>query len=222
MISTRNLEGMPDIAGLRRLTRSLAMLDAILSPEWEYRYYSFDSQWAEGELMASMRNGQGDHWFALFTSAGAALHGLAHESPMYRPDDPWPGIFSDLPSDFAGFLHEPAFDTRNSTFCIWRRVGDAEWHRGEIAFASGPDPDGSAELLHLLDGRPTSYQTFAKGYEVDLPLTAIESIYRHEPLSEALLEQLNSAIDLTSLQPDIDQIGYPENSSRDAGPGLPT
>jgi len=43
-ISTRDLGGMPDIRTFRRLTRSLAMLDAILSREWEHRYYSFDSQ----------------------------------------------------------------------------------------------------------------------------------------------------------------------------------
>ena len=44
-ISTRDLAGMPDIPALRRLTQSLAVLDAILSPEWENRYYSFDSRW---------------------------------------------------------------------------------------------------------------------------------------------------------------------------------
>ena len=90
MISTRDLTGLPDIRTLRRLTRSLAMLDAVLSPEWEYRYHSFDSHWAPGELMASMRNGQGDDWFSLFTSSGVVLIGLDHEAPMYRQDDPWP------------------------------------------------------------------------------------------------------------------------------------
>ena len=54
MISTRDLSAMPDLAGFRRLARSVAMLDAILSPEWEFRYYSFNSKWAEGEMMASM------------------------------------------------------------------------------------------------------------------------------------------------------------------------
>jgi hypothetical protein len=80
MISTRDLSRLPDIPLLRRLTRALSMLDAILSPEWEYRYHSFDSHWAEGETMASMRNGSGDHWFALYSAAGVALHGLAHET----------------------------------------------------------------------------------------------------------------------------------------------
>ena len=57
MISTRNLGRLPDVAGLRRLTRSLAMLDAILCAEWEDRYYSFNSKWADDQNMASMRDG---------------------------------------------------------------------------------------------------------------------------------------------------------------------
>lgn len=43
MISSRDLSGLPDVPALRRLMQSLAMLDAILSPEWEYRYFSFNS-----------------------------------------------------------------------------------------------------------------------------------------------------------------------------------
>ena len=34
MISTRDFRNLPDIPSFRRLVRALAMLDAILSPEW--------------------------------------------------------------------------------------------------------------------------------------------------------------------------------------------
>jgi len=64
-VNPRSLGERPDIPTFRRLTRSLAVLDAILSPAWEDRYYSFNAHWGPGELMASMRNGQGDQWFAL-------------------------------------------------------------------------------------------------------------------------------------------------------------
>ena len=37
-LSTATPERFPDIETLRRLTKSLAMLDAIICPEWEYRY----------------------------------------------------------------------------------------------------------------------------------------------------------------------------------------
>jgi hypothetical protein len=54
MVSKATLRSLPAIEDLRKLTQSLAMLDAIMSPEWEYRYYSFNSKWDEGEMMASM------------------------------------------------------------------------------------------------------------------------------------------------------------------------
>src|SRR6476659_3859665 len=66
----RSLGERPDIPTFRRLTRSLAVLDAILSPAWEDRYYSFNAHWGPGELMASMRNGQGDQWFASINASG--------------------------------------------------------------------------------------------------------------------------------------------------------
>ncbi len=53
MVIKATLAVLPDIEGLRNLTQSLAMLDAIMSPEWEYRYYSFNSKWDDGEMMAS-------------------------------------------------------------------------------------------------------------------------------------------------------------------------
>lgn len=55
MVSQKTLSALPDIESSKRLSQSLAMLDAIMSPEWEYRYYSFNSQWGEGEIKASMR-----------------------------------------------------------------------------------------------------------------------------------------------------------------------
>ncbi|WP_198087667.1 hypothetical protein [Variovorax sp. E3] len=212
-ISTKNLNGLPDIQGLQRLTQSLAMLDAILSPEWEYRYYSFNSAWAEGVAMASMRNGSGDHWFAVFCPAGAALHGLMHEAPTFRPGNPSPAIFERLPAAFhANLLHEPAFTTQDSTFCIWRLADEARWSCGTAEASTGEeDADGSAQLLGILAGRPEQYVEFAGDYyECDVDLDAVAAIYRHEPLSAALVERLNPEADLASLEGDIAEIGYPQ------------
>ena len=44
--STRNRSALPEPGDLRRLSQSLAMLDAILCPEWQYRYHSFNASWA--------------------------------------------------------------------------------------------------------------------------------------------------------------------------------
>src|ERR1700740_1935501 len=111
--STADLSALPEAVGLRRLCRSRAMLDAILCPEWPYRYHSFNANWAAGEEMASMRDGCGDGYFILFTKAGAIMKGFAHESEAWRRTSqrgqPLPGMFDGVPEEFAGFLDEPAF-----------------------------------------------------------------------------------------------------------------
>src|SRR6202035_3695076 len=68
---------LPDVQNLLRISKAIAVLDAILSPDWQYRYYSFNSRWAAGKQMASMRNGEGDHYFILFSQHGAILKGYA-------------------------------------------------------------------------------------------------------------------------------------------------
>jgi hypothetical protein len=210
-LSTKNLKDLPDIPELKRLAQSLAMLDAILSPEWEYRYYSFNQAWSDGGMVASMRNGSGDHWFAIFCAAGAALHGLAHEAPVFRPGNPQPAIFDRLPVVFhANLLHEPAFTTQDSTFCIWRQSGDGHWSCGPVELPAGEDPDGSAELLGILAGRPEQYAEFASDcYECEVDVEDVAAIYRHEPLGVELIRRLNPDTDLASLADDIAEIGYP-------------
>lgn len=211
-VNPRGLSDLPDIPAFGRLTRSLAVLDAILSPEWEDRYYAFDAHWAPGELMSSMRNGQGDHWFAVINASGIILFGLDHESPMYRPDDPWPGVLDGIPPELAAARDEPAFDTSNMTFCIWRRAAAPAWERGPVHFPPGDDPDGSARLLRHLDGHPETYVAFAaEYYEVAVPLEAVAAIYRHEPLTDALVARLNPARDVHDLASDLAEIGFPES-----------
>src|SRR6187401_2388373 len=147
MISTRELSLLPDVDGLRRTLQSMAMLDAILCPEWQYRDYSFNAAWSPGEQMGSMRNGSGDDFFAHFGAAGCWLKGFAHEYPMtsYRenPPRPWPGVLDAVPAEFGSSLREAAFGLADVTFCIWRRYVDPGWQVGPIEFPPDhPDPDG--------------------------------------------------------------------------------
>src|SRR5687767_9676969 len=124
VISTWDLSLLPDIQTLRQISQSLALLDAILSPEWQYRYYSFNAHWSAGQAMASMRNGSGDDYFCVFSSQGAVLKGFDHESKMspYRVKPPrlWTGIIETLPAEFREILSDAAFSLGDTTFCIWR------------------------------------------------------------------------------------------------------
>jgi hypothetical protein len=184
-------------------------LDAILSPEWQFRYYSFDSHWAKGEMMASMRNGSGDQWFALFCEAGVVIHGLAHEASVFRVGNPWPGIFETIPPQFAAFVDEPAFDARNSTFCLWH-TSPSGWERGPVEFPDTPDPDGSEGLLAILDNNPRTYQAWAENYhEISVDLAVVADVYRHIPLTQEHVQALNKTVAIADLAEDLQSIGYP-------------
>lgn len=186
------------------------MLDAIICREWDYRYYSYNSKWSANEEMASMRNGCGDEWFLLFNPVGAALKGLAHESPR-AGDDSFPAQIQKLvPPDFSSFLQEPAFSMQSASFCLWRRHTDRQWSvviptHGSIS----PNDDGSEELLTILDGEPATYQQWAQDYyERPISLNAVRAIYTHESLNEELIAALNPEVSLPDISGDIAEIGY--------------
>ena len=211
--STHNLPGLPDIAGLKKLCQSLAMLDAVIYPDWQGRYYSFNDGWDDNVSLASMRDGEGDDYFILFTSAGAVIKGFAHESVMspYRTDPPsvWLGILEDVPAEIKAALSDPAFSVEDVTYCIWRSKEDNGWTCGDITFPPGRDPDGSADLLAVLDGNPRSYQVWAEEYyEREIALSAVEHIYNHKPLTDSIIKLLNAEITLEDLADDMNEIGY--------------
>jgi hypothetical protein len=196
---------------LRRLTKSLAMLDAIISPEWEFRYFSFNAQWTEGEEMASMRNGSGDDWFLHFSEPGAVLKGFAHESPLAKTSALPSRIPVSVPPEFSSFLEEVAFNLDMATFCIWRRHGDPLWTVVEPATGRlTAEADGSAEMLAILDGKPETYHQWAESYyERAVALASVQTVYAHVPLDQDLVASLNSELPIEELAPEVAEIGYP-------------
>ena len=217
MVTKKRLTTIPDVESLKRLCQSLATLEAIISPEWEYRYYSFDSKWAEGEMMASMRNGSGDEYFILFNSQGAIMKGFAHESSMSpwasESDQVWPGVLDQVPAEFGEFLTEPAFSMAETTFCVWRRNGDPSWQTGQIEYPDEDDPDGSEDLLFILDGEPETYKEFAEQYyEQSIDLSVVTRAYEQESLTPQMIEKLNPEVSVESVASDLEQIDYPRSA----------
>ena len=214
MVSKAILRTIPDIDDLIKLTKSIAMLDAILCEEWEYRYYSFNSRWDNGQMMASMRDGAGDHYFIWFGEVGAAIKGFAHESFMspYRHDgEVLPGVLDGVPSEFHDFLNEPAFSMQDTTFALWRRKRDSSWSTGDVSIPAdaGEDPDGSEALLGILDGEPSTYVQFASDYyEVDVDEIDVVYVYEHGELTEELLARFGCERTVEQLAKDVAEIGY--------------
>ncbi|MET9376028.1 hypothetical protein ABZX98_18045 [Streptomyces sp. NPDC002992] len=213
---------LPGIGELRDHCRALALLDAVLSPEWDSRYYSFDSRWSETEDMASMRDGQGDEYAIVFSPAGAYVRGFDHESVMspYGPladGEPWPGVLDEVPEVFRPYVDEPAFTDENDvpvmTACLWRETTDTAWRAGTIDFPDEGDgePDGSDHLFELLvDRSAEAYREWAADYyETPVDLDAVRHVMALRPLTKELVAALNPDIGLAELADDIAEIGYP-------------
>ncbi|UBU08822.1 hypothetical protein [Nonomuraea gerenzanensis] len=210
---------------VRDRSRAMAMLDAIMSPTWEYRYFSVDSRGAPTQELASMRDGSGNDYSIVFSPAGAYARGFDHESPTspYRtdPPTPWPGLFDDVPEVFRAMVAEPAFSdeagTPLATMCFWRETGDERWRTGTVAgLPEGTKDDGSAEWLFgvLLDGRPEAYQAFAQEYyEVAVDPEAVRWVYALRPLTQDVVAALNPEADPAGLEEDRAEIGYPSPAS---------
>jgi hypothetical protein len=208
---------LPDIATLRESCRALAVLEAILSPDEESRYYSFTSAWSGDKELASMDTGSGDAWSIVFSPAGAFLRGFDHESPIspaVNDEELWPGLVDTVPDVFSAAVNEPAFSyegTLEATVCLWRQTGDDRWHAGDIDFPDRPDPDGAEQLFSvLLDPTGLAYHRFAEDYygkAVDLD--AVRGIFALSPLTTSLVRRLNADRSVAALIADLSNIGYP-------------
>lgn len=209
-ISTQDLSLLPDVRKLESLLQSLAMLDAIMSPDWALRYYSFNSKWGKRNRMGSMRNGSGDEFFALFNDYGCFIKGFEHESKVASIPEIINQLYDGVPPQLQSGVKEPAFSPEEVTFCLWRAYDESHWQRAEIALPKGRDPDGSEYLLSRLDGNPETYCEFAEEYyEVEVDPEIVAAIYKHQPLTKAMATGLNEEIDWKDLKTDAKEIAYP-------------
>ena len=208
-------EALPDIETLRNRCQALAILDTILSPEWESRYYSFDSAWGIGEQMASMRNGSGDEYSIVFSPAGGFIRGFDHESkmsPFANNGELRPGLLDGLPEVFTPQATERAFSFEGSlcaTCCLWRENSDTRWRTGPVDLG-GQYSDGAQLLQILCDETGAEYRAFAADYyEVDLNQTAIAHVYAGLPLIEHIVGTLNPDVTLADIIDELTAIGQP-------------
>lgn len=213
--SMRRLDLLRPATDLERLTKAIALLDAILEPEWDYRYYAFNQNWDEAakQRLASMRNGSGDEWQLVFSPGGAFLKGFAHESPIASDRERFPPerFVEGLPPSLSDFTAEPSLAMESTTFCAWC-VDGLHWSRASIGEVDpAADTDGSAHLLAILDGNPETYRFYAAEYfEEDVPLAAVTALYEGRALTAELLRSIAPERSLADLSADLDEIGWPQ------------
>ncbi|WP_297332464.1 hypothetical protein [Flavobacterium sp.] len=193
-LSTENLNLLPSPIELKKICKSISALEAIICPDWEYRYYSYQSSWSETEEICEMRNGQGDHMLILFCEEGTCINGFANESEMngwksvsvevkktfveklfFLKKEPKTkliqdmpnGLVDELPKLFDEFIFGEPVKSIGTTFCIWQTMTDTDWKTGKVDLPNDEYKDGSSHLLELLDGNPVSYKNWAEAYYQD-------------------------------------------------------
>lgn len=194
----KEIEDLPNIKKIKKIAQSLAMLDAIVMPEWEYRYFSFDAHWDKDEMMASMRNGEGNEYFILFNNDGVVGKLFSKDRPL--DTNQTKNILKNIPSKFSSFIGEAAFNMDDISFCFWNINNN---------WSSLPN---STEIpyLNFLTGNSKLYKQWAdEYYEDDFDLNSINKILEYKPISKEIVQKLNKNITFDNLIEEINEIGYP-------------
>lgn len=209
MISTKNYNSLADRKTLKTICKAISVLDAIISQEWEFRYYSYNSKWDENEECLQMRNGSGDEMHILFREDGCVINGFAHE---YKQQDQ-AKLTNALPVIFNDFVFGEPVKSIGTTFCLWT-TELKNWQIGQLESLE----DNSEEMLSIFDGQPQTYINWATEYfeesykESGIPLDIVTNIYNGETLTkEIVLSIVDEIEDWKKLEADLIEINYPYN-----------
>ena len=209
MISTKNYSLLPDRKSLETICKAISVLDAIISQEWQYRYYSFNSKWDTNERCLQMQNGSGEEMHILFLEDGCAINGFAHE---YEQKDK-AKLTNNLPTIFNDFIFGEPVKSIGTTFCLWT-TELKNWQVGQLENFE----DNSEEMLNIFDGNPQTYIDWATEYyeeegvlvESGIPLDTVTKIYNGQTLTkEMVLTIVEELEDWEQLETDLKEIGYP-------------
>lgn len=209
MISTKNFSLLPNKNVFQNICKAISVLDAIICQEWEYRYYSYNSKWGEGEEFCEMRNGSGDLMNILFLDDKCIISGFAHEYQNNEKKE----ITKKLPEIYNEFMFGEPVKSYGTTFCLWLNENN-EWQTGNIKDYN----DNSEEMLGIFDGNSQTYIHWASEYfkesykETGIPLETVTKIYKGETLTkEMVLSIVNEIEDWKLLESDLKEINYPYN-----------
>jgi len=214
------VDAFPEAAVLKAVSQSLAVLDMIVEPERESRYYSYTRAWGGAAELASMRNGSGDEYSIVFLPDGAVyVRGFAHESPMSpaaNDGELYPGLIDGLPERFLRWVTDPAFTfdgVSDMTSCLWTVTGEAgSWEQGTVPELGARDDESGGKELFALVTRPapSQYVAFAGDYyEVSLDEAAVADIYARRPLDAGLVARINRDRALADMLAELKTTGYP-------------
>jgi hypothetical protein len=184
------------ITELRQKLKTLALLDAIIEPEWQYRYFSYNSKWFDFEEMGSLRDGSGGEWFLWISGQLAGYKCLSPEDGLMSDIE---SVKNKIPSSYDAFVSEPAFSMDKAT-CIWY-LEKSEW----VKF--GLPVKWLIDLDTVLKWHAIDYHAWATGYyERGINISVLEKIFEGS-FSNDLAIKLNPEIEMDGLQIELEEIG---------------
>jgi hypothetical protein len=194
----KNLSELPSIEDVRKISQGLALLDTVVMPEWENRYFSFNNNWdGKGtEAMASMRDGSGSEYFLHFSIDGVAGKVLCNGDSASGS----PARVAEIPTVFSAFTSEAAFSVHNATFFFWRQPGAKAWSASPANLKEYP-------LLGFLVGGASTYHAWAEAYyETRIDRAAVAEVFASLKISPKQLSVLSPDRSIEELTDDIEEI----------------
>ncbi len=181
---------------LRNKLKHLALLDAIIEPEWEYRYYSYNSNWSDTEEMASLRDSCGGEWFFLLDENNVSFKCT---SPVDGLVDNFDEIKKSVPERFNPLLNEAAFSMGQGS-CIWF-IENNTWVKLGKEITDLPNP------IIIQDLTASDYCQFVEDiFEQEIDQEVVQSIFDGK-FTIDMAKKINPSIDLNALRQDISEIG---------------
>jgi hypothetical protein len=212
---------LPDLPTVKAWLQSLAVMDAILTPDRRFRCFSY-SALPEDEQVGAWQDGSGDDYSFVFTPHGAFARGFCHESPLrdfsFTPPRLWPGLLDGVPAALRDVAAPMTYDATQggalATLTLWRLVGESRWSYGRVSYpadlADGWEDVQTPEMFDNLDGRPDTYANDIEEVEqVVLDINAVAHVFAHLPLTEDVVAALNPERAFADLAFDLIAIGYP-------------
>ena len=174
----------------------LSLLNAIIEPDWECRYYSYNSKWSENEEMSSLRDSCGGEWFIWFSGSLIAYKCTSPEDGLY---DQFHKLVDKVPEEYSLFVNEPAFSMSRGS-AIWY-LDSRDWVELGLAINDLPNPKTIYEMSASI------FCEFVEDfYEQELDEGIVEKILNGD-FSIEMAKKINPDIDLASLKEDMNEIG---------------
>ena len=215
MITTRSLGELPHPARLREVCQAIALLDEIIEPQFDMRYFSYDVDWDAREELASMRDGEGSFFFVWFSPHGVVIRGYDKESAAAKEPPSQSDLFEGLPTALDAVRTEPAFLVDQLTFAIWRATEDDRYRVGKLPKApKAQDFDGSGRLLACLESHPANFIAYAKAYhEVAVKMRDVERFFDRSTIREEDVLHIHPAADVAAALESARQLGFKTSTS---------